>query len=352
MSAELPSGFDRADGLSGRPGTPTPKGAVVIQSRDAATLEGSPIEEEPDSPVIERAEQATISQRFRLPYLEGQNRIRFLGRGTVRIDSFNNVTKILSSKLTHAKPGLGYLDIVSEGVSFDSPPDDFKVTPVQLGVSIVKHPRYFSALDGSDATERKLNQSVIVLLQNYFENPSPPARNGIVTTLLTSIGHQNDAGFIQGTDLSKRAALEIIQKYWRGEETPYVVGYEVRWSVYYFRPQFLNPGGYVEDPIFDATPQLPVYFWSPTDPPNPTITIFDRLAAYNPQCYSDDGTFLGSPVISWMRQADDFEYQRTWFRVDRTWIGSPVGFWDVQLYSGGQRPLTPDQYVAISDALQ
>jgi hypothetical protein len=132
--------------------------------------------------------------------------------------------------------------------------------------------------------------------------------------------------------------MEIIIKYWRGEETPYVVGYEMTWSQYYFVSPWLNPGGYVEDPMTQSTPQLPEYFYSRVFPPNGSYTIFDYLPYINPQCYSSDGTYAGSVNISWLRKADQVEYQRTWFRITRTWIGSPVGFWDSDLYTTNNRP--------------
>jgi hypothetical protein len=358
----LPNGFDRADGLSGRPGTPDAGLAVVDTPSGTVTPENIQIEEMPDSPDIERAEQATINKRFRMGWWESINRLTALGRGTILTDSFGNVTKVLSASVKHEKPGFGILSVTSEGVSFDSPPDDFQIVPVELGVHILKHPRYFYAFlgDGYGSTTEKINQMVIRMLQNYFENPSAAYRDALTKLLSDSLGIDGavaqtppqydseigefDGTTVTGTDMAKRAALEIIQKYWRGEETPYVIGYEIIWSSYYFRPPYLNPGGYVEDPIYEAAPQLPEYFWSPTYPPS-SATIFDLLASINPQCYSSSGTPGGSVNISWLRKADELEHQRTWFKLNRRWIGSPIGFWDDQLYSVGNRPLTASDYL-------
>ncbi len=350
-------------------GTPTPAGAVLLQSRDQATGEivnlGSQ-EEEPDSPVLERAEQATLTKRFRVASWEdGMTFISGLGRGTVETDSFGNVFKILSSKLSHTRGGITYIDKVCESVSFDSPPDEFEIIPVELGVNILKHPRYFYAMLGAgigSATELK-NQVLIRELQNYFDDATVSRRNDIVERLFYSISSNADgnptegtvsgsvvipaASFtvdgktispIPGTDIAKAAASELIQKYWRGEETPYVVGYQITHRSFHFRPPPLNPGGYVEDPLYEATPQLPDYFWSTEDPPNPSLTIFDDIVAINPQCYSSNGTPSGSLEISWLRKADEVIYQRTWFERIRTWIGSPVGFWDPELYNSDNRP--------------
>jgi len=361
--AELELGFDRADGLSGRNGTATPSGAVTARAGGQnIAVADIPIEELPDSPTVERAEQATLTHRFRMSWEEALTQIQFLGRGLVREDSLGNVFKLLSASIQHEQGNKCVLTTVDESLSFDSPPDQFQITPVELGINIIKHPRYFYAFlgDGYGSATELTNQMVIRMLQNYFENTTAQYRDALTKLLSDSIGTPGTAGqtppqfdsetgdfdgtLITGTDMAKRAAMEIIQKYWRGEETPYIVGYQIVWSSFYFRPPYLNPGGYVENPISDASPQLPDYFWSPDYPPS-SNTIFDYLAAVNPQCYSSNGLPGGSVNISWLRKADQIEYERTWFKVDRTWIGSPVGFWDTELYSASSRPQTADDYL-------
>jgi hypothetical protein len=209
------------------------------------------------------------------------------------------------------------------------------------------------------ATELQ-NQMVIRLLQDYFENTTMQFRNALTKMLKDSIGF--DGGYpptakqppswedgawidystglgvsdykVAGTPGAKLAALEIIMKWWRGEETPYLVGYQITWSQYFFRPVPLHPGGRIENPA----DWIPDYFLSTVFPPDPGFTIFDWLAWYNPQSYSVDGAPNGDVSISWLRKADQIDYQRTWFRVERTWIGSPVGFWDADLYTAANRP--------------
>lgn len=368
--AAIETGFDRADGLAGRNGTPTPAGAITARyNGNDVEVSALPIEELADSPTIERAEQGTITKKFRMPYTEALTQIQWLGRGLVREDSLGNVFKLLSATITHESGDKCVLTTVDESLSFDSPPDQFQIIPVELGINIIKHPRYFYAFlgDGQGSTTEQRNQMVIRLLQNYFENTTAAYRDALTVLLNDSIG--SDAGVgnqppaattykptrveftagakVSGTDIAKRAAMEIIQKYWRGEDTPYIVGYQITWSSFYFRPPYLNPGGYVEDPIFDANPQLPNYFWSPDYPPTAN-TIFDFLAAINPQCYSDSGLSSGVPVISWLRKADELEYERTWFKISRTWIGSPVGFWDTELYTASRRPQVAGDYLVIN----
>jgi hypothetical protein len=368
MAGELPVGFDRADGVSGRIGTATPAGSILYQtSSGAMTIDDVTIEELPDSPDIERAEQATISKTYRMSWTECLNRIAFIGRGTYAEDSFGNGYLVLSCSIKHEPGGTGLMTIVMEAKTFDSPPDEFSIVPVELGVNIIKHPRYFYAFLGTGygSTEELQNQMVIRLLQDYFENTNANYRNAIITMLTDSAGvptgvgdqppHWNsdtgaydDGSLVSGTAIAKAAAIEIIQKWWRGEETPYVVGYEMTFSQYYFVSPFLNPGGYIEDPMTESYPQLPEYFYSRDFPPNAANTIFDYMPAINPQCYSDDGTSLGSVNISWLRKADQVEYQRTWFKKTMTWLGSPVGQWDIDLYTNGPRPSAAGDYRTTS----
>lgn len=367
---DLPYGFDRADGLSARLGTPTDTSAILVKGPDGVltSIDSIPIEELPDSPEIERAEQATITHTFRMSWSEALNYIGILGRGLLVEDSFGNVYLILSVNLRHEQAGTGLFTVVMESKSFDSPPDEFSIVPVELGVNIIKHPRYFYAFfgDGYGSTTELNNQMVIRLLQDYFDTPSANYRDAIIEMLKKSEGYDSGDGAegqpppwnkttqsydpsakVAGTTMAKRAAQEIVQKYWRGEETPYLVGYEITFSQYFFVPPTLNPGGYVEDPMTEASPQLPEYFFSRVYPWDPTKTIFDYIPVYNPQCYSSDGTPDGSVNISWLRKADQVEFQRTWFRRTSTWIGSPVGFWDVDLYNRDSRPLVPGDYRVI-----
>lgn len=379
MAGAIPFGFDRADGETTYPdggsnaqlGTATPEGVILVQNTDGtSTLDEVPFQESPESPEIERAEQATFTHRFVGSWDDIVNRLQVLGRRTLERDSYDNWYRVLSSQVRRVKPGLGELTVTSEAISFDTPPDDFSMEPVELGLNIMKHPRYFWAFlgDGYGSETEQQNQMVIRLLQDYFENTTAVYRDALVNMLENSKGDDDGdgaqpprrnfnakkweqvfaSGKVSGTDEAKAAAQEIIMKYWRGEEQPYVVGWQITWSRYFWKPPLINPGGYLEDPILDG--QLPSYFWSPVAPweePNTDETIFSDIIFQNPQCYSDDGTWTGELAISWLRKADRLEYQRTWFKLTSTWIGSPVGQWDVDLYNQNNGPQTAADYREI-----
>jgi len=134
------------------------------------------------------------------------------------------------------------------------------------------------------------------------------------------------------------AAKEMLYKIWRGEDTPPVTGYEITWSQYYYAPVYLNPGNYVESPVGI----VPDYFLSPSQ--TGTDTIFDQLTLINPQSFSQDGTSGGVLDMSCLRKPDEVDYQRTWFKVTRKWICSPVGHWDEDLLTQNPRPMYATDY--------
>lgn len=361
----MPIGLSRADGLDGNLGQASAYNSVLVHGGGSGGANDNiPFNEDANSPTDEKAEQRTIQHSFTgsYEYLKSWHEYS-LARGMVYVemDDFGeeNEWMVLSSTLQHAEGNQGRLTVVVEGKSGDVPPDEFDIQPVELGLNIIKYPRYFYAFfgDGIGSATELQNQMVIRLLQDYFENASAPFRNALVQMLIASLDSPTGSGtqppawnkdtqtftagaLISGTRTAKCAALEIIQKYWRGIETPYIVGWEMHYSYYTFVQPFLHPGGIIEDPYEDAAIPVPEYFLSTTWPPNMALGngIFDYFAVINPQCYTpatNSGKVIG---IDWLRKADARQYNRTWFRVTQTWIGTPVGFWDTEIYSKGQRP--------------
>lgn len=363
---------------------------------------------------MERAEQCTVRHRFTMDWQEALNRWSIYSRGTLLQDSASNFYRVLVCNIQHQKPDTAILDITSEALSFDNPPDEFQITPVKLGLDIMKHPRYFYALMPTNQiptpwpanvtadtdAQIAVKQAIIRAIQAYRENPFIPTAQainnmvgalhdsitcnfvtgkgvyavpnpnfnsnfpatapievgGTVPAAATSASDANPqyyyAAYDSGTTdpngkiaLAMAAAREIIGKLWRMEDAPLVNGWEIVWSEYYWRPPFLNPGGYVENPMA-ASPALPDYFVSPAYIPDST-TIFDRLSVYNPQCFAVNGQYNGTVSISWLRDADTFEFQRTFFKVTHRWLGAPVGAWDADLYNQFNRPSSPSDYRSL-----
>jgi hypothetical protein len=387
----LPCGYDRADGRAVTGGvllgTPTPTGRILTSSVAGTGIE-LPIEEEADSPVIENAEQQTITHRFKGGWNELATRMRGLHRGIIRTDSQGTLVKLLSAMLQKQPGGRGTVTTVDEVMTGDTPPDRFECVPVELGLHIIKHPRYIHAFLGNrlmpsslatgdstggygSVTEAK-NQAVIRLLQDYMENTSAPWRNNIQALLIASLNSEAGSGdtqppvyttptdlaasgypagaLVQGTKMAKAAALEIIIKYWRGEETPSVVGFQITWTQYFWYPVYLNPGGFIEDPIQAG---LPAFLWSTKFPPDPsdfTKHILAAAAMLNPQSYSRNGKYTGAIEISWRREADQEVRERTFFGVQHRWCGSPIGHWDPQFYTHAQAPTFYGNYIPPTDS--
>lgn len=301
----------------------------------------STIEEFPDSPVIERAEQATIQHKFNMSWANAVTYIRFTGRGTILTDSSGNTTRVLSCKMQPAKGGYATLEVTAEGINFDNPPDEFQLSPESLGIHIIKHPRYIYALvnqPGDSSDTKTAKQFAVQNILGYIQTPTLPQQSNFLQSLAVKTSYSAQK------NLTYAAAQEIITKLWLQEDSPYVIGVRVSWSQYSFRPLFYNPGGYIEDPILQGG--LPAYFGSPSADYN-IDTLFDSIILANPQCYKSPA---GALSISWMRQADEIDYQRTWFRTTRTWIGAPIGNWDPKLYLRGNRPTVYTQYDYIKTA--
>jgi hypothetical protein len=274
-------------------------------------------EEYPDSPEIERSEQATITHRFICDEYTGGILISAYYRGVLLLDSYGNVTRVLSSKLNHKRANLYDLTITAEGVSFDPPPDEFSVETSELNPGLDKHPRYAQL---SYAQRRLVKQNV--------NTDNLDLETSAFAALKANI---NTPGNNNNNQLP--AAEELLNKYDKGEDSFYLPGFKIQWSTYFWAPQIMNPGGYIEDPISGGG--LPFFFWDTNTDSNsthnPDNSIFSQMAEINPNMY-----FGG---ISWLRQADTLTLQRTWYRLTRTWIGGPLGRWDAELYT-----VIPDGY--------
>lgn len=318
----IPNGLDTADGLNGHPGTPTNPDAIEVQP--SATF----FEEFPDSPDLERAEQGTFQHRFRMDVGTGNIYIAGLGRGALQTDDSGNQSKILSARLMRKKGNQCELHITAESISFDTPPDDFSLSTIELNPALEKHPRYaFLPADIRNLINQAVNGSQLVS-QNEAVNLVSSIASRDPATL--PIDPDTGSTVTWNWNTAYLAAKELLLKRRIGEDTFYLPGFRVSWIQYFYMPQALNPGGYIEDPITEGG--LPAYFWSLNQEPDGN-DIFTLLADYNPQFFSDG--------ISWFRQSDDYQYVRTWFRISKTWIGAPYAHWDADVYSQFPSPYPP-----------
>jgi hypothetical protein len=425
MPYPLPFGFDRGDGITKLPafpygsgitgtfGTPTPGGAIRISSSQGTIIVP---EEDIDSPTIERGEQCTCLHKFTMDWGYAMNLIGALGMGVIVEDSYGYIWRVLTASIQSQICNKAILLVTSESVNFDSPPDDFQVNTVDLGIDIIKHPRYFPNLYPTTqefGTEvGQIKEGIIRAIQTYRDSPFfptiqnvtglinnmagtmvGPAQENIVALMrngsfgylspnpnhdpsiptvtdFTDKGVPNTGNTLHivkayplsfgqnaSVNLALAAAMEIITKLWRMEDSPYVPGLEVKWSSYFFVPPYLNMGSYIEDP----TRVIPDYFLEPDRPltelpPRRGISygtahgynIFQGNDDINPQDYSATGFPGGGVSISWLRKADEIEYQRTWFKLTRTWIGSAIGYFDYQIYGRWNRPTSTGDYVTFS----
>jgi hypothetical protein len=430
MPFALTWGFDRAIGLTvplspygtggtGVVGTAPPAGSVIISDVSGTTQ--ITLQEDTDSPTIERGVQCTAQHKFSGSYDDINTLVNMIGMGLIVIDSNNFIWRVLTCTSQSMDATGGKLITVSESLSFDTPPDEFQVNTVDLGIDIIKHPRYFPNLypttDEFGTFVGQVKEAIIRAIQAYRDTPFFPSAsnlygllngqiqniqvsslanggwiisvpnpnfnpkinyqedttiqdgNGVVTPppKATANGQVNDQSIPVSVDatalddpsiqLARAAAQEIITKLWRMEDSPYIAGIELKWSQYFFLPPLFNLGSFLEDPTFI----VPDYFLQPDRPitelpPRGGISypvagddnIFKFNAQANPQDYSSNGNSDGATVISWLRKADEIQYERTWFKITATWVGSAIGYFDTQLYGRFNRPSSPSDYQTFS----
>lgn len=300
-----PSGFDRATGLDGLPGTPTPEGAIVNKPNT------NYFEEEATSPEIERGEQGTFVHSFKCDQATGLAIVEGIPRGTLMTDSLGVTTKVLTCRYSQLPCLMARIVITAEATTLDVPPDEFSVEAVEFNPSLFRHPRYASVVNYT--TGPLVGAQIVSLIQG--------------TVNFSSVNAQSDANaLLTASQISDPDVLalaqELQQKFSNGFDTFYLAGFKVTYSYYNFLPILMNPGGYVQDPVTEGG--LPFYFWSDNGTPGGN-NIFTYLSeTVDPILYG--GGF------SWLRQCDYQSYQRTWFKITQTWIGGPDGFWDAQIY--------------------
>lgn len=325
------SGYDRADGEGGRPGTPTPDNQPQFR-----TASGLPyyFEELENSPTIERGEQTTITHKFKCDQITGSTYLQGLQRGQLMTDSQGNQTKILTSSLEYNKGDYWVLTVTAEGFAgffstdgvspLDVPPDEFSVETLEFNPSIFLHPRYATVLAYDDPEQNTTGAQI-------FQWISAALNMAQVS------GQTSNASLINSTRITDFDVLtlaeELLGKVRQGIQTFYLAGFKVVYSRYFFYPEPINPGGYIEDPV--ASGNLPYYFWSLDGTSNPddgnnSLTLLAQATA--PAFYEDG--------LSWLRQADTVQYQRTWVKITSIWIAGPNGRWDADLYNP-QPPETP-----------
>lgn len=307
-----PNGLDRATGLGGLPGTPTPDSAIVVVPGPYY------FEELPESPQIERAEQATIVHRFRCDQATGQNLIVGLSRGFIQTDSGGNQTRILSARYDQERADKCVITTTAEGLNFDVPPDEYGIEVVEFNPDLSRHPKFLP----------------VTQYNSTDQNNAPVFGPQIISQIKTAASQlqlsvqQDGASQLNDFYITDPTVLELaqllLQKYLQGEETFYLPGLKVTYSSYYWQPPLLSMGGYLEDPVYSGI--LPAYFWSYDQTPTGINTLLYLAQLVAPVYYGNG--------FSSLRLADSVTYQRTWFKLTSQWIMGPYGHWDTDIYDG------------------
>jgi hypothetical protein len=322
-----PCGFDRADGIDSRPGTPDPANALLANPQ-IYNLAGLYLQEDPGSPEIERGDQATFRHTFTVDYQTGLALSSAMPRGGYITDSRGYIYKILSTNLNSRRAHLATFVITSESVSFDNPPDEFHVQTIELNPAIEKHPMFWDIVgNGLDVNPYNLDNVGAIITPGLMTGPNIVASCKLAADAI-DVAANNDlianinATTVGNTAVANLATLKLYPRYLRKEETFYLAGFRVVWSSYFYLPPLMDGGGYIQDPVTQGG--LPPYFWSTTMAVGGDNILLKKAKLTNPQIYQRG--------LSWLRLADELEYQRTWFHLTRSWLGGPLGQWDKAIY--------------------
>jgi len=333
---QIPSTFTRASGVNGNLGTAEAPNSILFNYNGQTQPGVNPqksnnyitiFEEYADSPQIESAEQTTIVHRFHCDYYTGQILLLSNPRGTILTSYdgpnppyYSRVLSVVLQPIDKTGTRECNLTVTCESLSFGNPPDEFSIQPVELNPPAEKHPRY-SFLN--------YQQRWIVKQAETVDNQDFAQQyiNQVSSFSSSVIDSENAYG----------QALELLYKKHKGEESFYLSGYRLSWSKYFWYPQIINPGGYIEDPI--AQGGLPAYFWS-TNGMNDGTNIFINTTTQNSNLFPN-GNYgpVSNNGLSWLRQTDVMDLQRTWFKMTYSWIGAPIGHWDNEWYNPLPQPL-------------
>jgi hypothetical protein len=316
----IPFGFDRADG--GRfGGTESPDLAVIRSTQQT-------FEETPDSPQMDLGEQATVVHRFDLDYSQAQELAAIYVRGSVWVDSGGRQWRILNVALNYQLGDHCLVTVTSEGINIYLPQPEYQISEVNMNPATQKHPRYaplnqtFGSMNGSTFVAGTFSPIAEVELAVQQLTSGQGSTSSSALTDLQTLANFITAAYQTGDLIAQEAALELLKKRRRGEDTFYLAGYKVSYAT--FSPIItsignnmpdLDMGGRIEDPTNNSSQViLPPEYWTDSNGNN----IFTELAqTLSPQFYANG--------VSWFRQADNIDYQRTWVRRGSTWIMGPAG---------------------------
>lgn len=215
MSFYLTWGIDRGLGISvpvspytpggstGVVGTAPPAAATIYTDVNNATVT---LQEDVGSPVIERGVQCTAQHTFKCTYSQGVSILGQLGMGTIVVDSAGLFWRVLTATVqadSESKGNSAKLITVSECLSLDTPPDEFQVNSVDLGIDIIKHPRYFPNLYPTDAELMNLTgqikETIIRAIQTYRDSPFFPTAATLYGLINGQVNNIIAAGLGNGT---------------------------------------------------------------------------------------------------------------------------------------------------------
>jgi hypothetical protein len=243
-------------------------------------LASGSLTEIPGSGAVKVAEKVIYTQRLGGRYEDAVTFALSRYRGSQWIVTIGSVAFVLfveDATVEHERGGKGFVTVtysaasVSGGGGSVLPPDEFALTPFEINPPIEQN-NAFSTLTGHE----------LHLARGAFLAPSASAR----TDYLNHInGHAN-------SDM----IMKLLDHWFAGRETYYLCGYTFSHTLHFATSPAASSGGFIQAP-------------------------FGAFSGYV--------TMAG---LSWLRKADEVVWSNGIWRVTRSWLGGPIGYWSTDLY--------------------
>jgi hypothetical protein len=181
------------------------------------------------------------------------------------------------------------------------PPPEWSITPFELNPPIVRNVFYSGlwANTGTEATDAE-RMKALQDVWNYYQTSNSQQMVMIKAAL-------------DGNPSFTAIQNSLLRKMLLGQETFYLAGLKYVLTAYYTDVSGLDfrGGGFRESP--SASPDI-----------NGSSPY--HLVPNNGSIYTDDSTY------AYLREADECVWNNGLYKVTRSWIGAPQGFWDTDLY--------------------
>ena len=243
-------------------------------------LAAGTLTETPESGKVTFGERIGYVQQFAGRYNDAVTFASAHFRGSqwvVTIGLMSAVVFVNDATVTHDKGGRALVTVNYDAATFTGgtgtglPPDEFALTPIELNPALERND-YFATL----------TQDEIKKARASYNSATESGGTGVDSTITT---------------LARSALIQsLIAKWTRGTDSFYMAGMSFQHTMYFSYAPNGYRGGVLQQP-------------------------YGAFAGY-----------VSGAGLQWLRRADEVVWSNGLWKLMRTWIGGPNGYWDTDLY--------------------